>query len=147
MRDQNAQQLLAKVMNWQNEAEVSDYVPSIQLLADFKYDHYQRFGPGKRFVESLALWLNQFDPSDRSVALDFVRDKAHELGLPAVMLLNLGSQGGPTDGTSDLARKIEFVFSHPAEVAETVKRGQKIYLSHTWNHERLMLLNSISELL
>jgi hypothetical protein len=45
MRDQNAQQLLAKVMNWQDEAEVSNYVPSIQLLADFKYDHYQRFGP------------------------------------------------------------------------------------------------------
>jgi glycosyltransferase involved in cell wall biosynthesis len=47
----------------------------------------------------------------------------------------------------DLARKIEFAFSHPTEVAETVKRGQEIYLSHTWNHERLMLLNSISELL
>jgi len=75
MRDQNAQQLLAKVMNWQDEAEVSNYVPSIQLLADFKYDHYQRFGPGKRFVESLALWLNQFDPPDRSVALDFVHKR------------------------------------------------------------------------
>jgi hypothetical protein len=75
MRDQNAQQLLAKVMNWQDEAEVSNYVPSIQLLADFKYDHYQRFGPGKRFVESLALWLNQFDPADRSVALDFVHQR------------------------------------------------------------------------
>jgi glycosyltransferase involved in cell wall biosynthesis len=47
----------------------------------------------------------------------------------------------------DLARKIEFVFSHPAEVEETVKRGQQIYLSHTWTRERLTLLNSISELL
>jgi glycosyltransferase involved in cell wall biosynthesis len=47
----------------------------------------------------------------------------------------------------DLARKIEFAFSHPAEVAETVKRGQEIYLSHTWSCERLSLLNSISELL
>jgi glycosyltransferase involved in cell wall biosynthesis len=47
----------------------------------------------------------------------------------------------------DLARKIEFAFSHPAEVAETVKRGQEIYLSHTWSRERLSLLNSISELL
>lgn len=72
MRDQNAQALLAKVMDWQDEATVNRYVPSIQLLADYKYDHYQRFGPGKRFVESLALWLNQFDPSDRSTALDFV---------------------------------------------------------------------------
>src|SRR6266704_2257307 len=46
----------------------------------------------------------------------------------------------------DLARKIEFAFFHPAEVAETVKRGQEVYLSHTWSRERLTLLNSIREL-
>src|SRR5262249_40470142 len=44
-----------------------------------------------------------------------------------------------------LARKIEFAYSHPVEVAETVKRGQEVYLSHTWGRERLMFLNSISE--
>ena len=47
----------------------------------------------------------------------------------------------------DLARKIEFAFANPVSVAETVKRGQEIYLSHTWSRERLSLLNSISELL
>jgi glycosyltransferase involved in cell wall biosynthesis/peptidoglycan/xylan/chitin deacetylase (PgdA/CDA1 family) len=47
----------------------------------------------------------------------------------------------------DLARKIEFAYSHPKEVADTVKRGQEVYLSHTWSRERLSLLNSISELL
>jgi glycosyltransferase involved in cell wall biosynthesis len=47
----------------------------------------------------------------------------------------------------DLARKIMFAYSHPKEVAETVKRGQQVYLSHTWSRERLTLLNSISELL
>jgi glycosyltransferase involved in cell wall biosynthesis len=47
----------------------------------------------------------------------------------------------------DLARKIEFAYSHPEEVADTVKRGQEVYLSHTWSRERLGLLNSISELL
>jgi glycosyltransferase involved in cell wall biosynthesis len=47
----------------------------------------------------------------------------------------------------DLARKIEFAYSHPEEVADTVKRGQEVYLSHTWTRERLGLLNSISELL
>ena len=47
----------------------------------------------------------------------------------------------------DLARKIEFAYSHPEEVADTVKRGQEVYLSHTWRRERLGLLNSISELL
>jgi glycosyltransferase involved in cell wall biosynthesis len=47
----------------------------------------------------------------------------------------------------DLARKIEFAYSHPVDVAETVKRGQAVYLSHTWSRERLGLLNSIGELL
>jgi glycosyltransferase involved in cell wall biosynthesis len=47
----------------------------------------------------------------------------------------------------DLACKIEFAYSHPEEVADTVKRGQEVYLSHTWSRERLSLLNSISELL
>ena len=48
---------------------------------------------------------------------------------------------------NDLARKIEFAFSHPLEVAETVKRGQEVYLCHTWSRERRTLLDSISELL
>jgi glycosyltransferase involved in cell wall biosynthesis len=47
----------------------------------------------------------------------------------------------------DLAQKIEFAFCHPAEVAETVKRGQAVYLSHTWSRERLTLLKSICELI
>src|SRR4029077_10588659 len=47
----------------------------------------------------------------------------------------------------DLARKIEFAFFHPAEVAETLKRGQAVYLSHTWSRERCTLLNSMGELL
>jgi hypothetical protein len=47
------------------------------------------------------------DPTAFPVAIDFVRDKAIELGMPAVMLLNLGSIGGPADGTSELARKID----------------------------------------
>lgn len=72
MKDQNAQELLAKVMNWQEPEIVSRYVPTLQLLADYKYDNYQRFGPGKRFIESLALWLKQFDQEDRQLALDFI---------------------------------------------------------------------------
>lgn len=72
MKDENAQYLLAKVMGWQEQDVVLQYIPRLRLLADYKYDHYQRFGPGKRFVESLALWLNQFDVVDRPAALDFV---------------------------------------------------------------------------
>src|SRR5262249_22609143 len=42
-----------------------------------------------------------------TIAIDFIRDKARELKMPCVMVLNIGSQGGPTDGTSELCRKID----------------------------------------
>ncbi len=48
-----------------------------------------------------------YDPARIPVAIDFAVDKSAELGIPCVMLLNIGSQGGPTDGTSELCRKID----------------------------------------
>jgi len=43
------------------------------------------------------------------VGMDFVKSKAQELGLPCVMIPNIGSTNGPTDGTSSFARKINSV--------------------------------------
>lgn len=48
-----------------------------------------------------------FDASRIPIAIDFAAAQASALGLPCVMLLNLGSQNGPTDGTSTLSRKID----------------------------------------
>jgi glycosyltransferase involved in cell wall biosynthesis len=48
--------------------------------------------------------------------------------------------------TDDLVRKIQFAYSHPTEVAETVKRGQAIYVSHSWQRQRSALLNAIGTL-
>jgi glycosyltransferase involved in cell wall biosynthesis len=47
----------------------------------------------------------------------------------------------------DLARKIEYAASHPADVEKTVERGQEIYLSHTWSRERERLLDAVGDLL
>ncbi len=47
------------------------------------------------------------DATAYPVAMDFVKAKAAELGMPCVMILNLGSTIGPTDGTSELCRKID----------------------------------------
>ena len=62
-----------------------------------------------------------WDYSALPVAIDFVVDKARELSMPVVMLLNLGSIGGPTDGTSALARKIDETVGpgHPGVVFVT----------------------------
>ena len=41
--------------------------------------------------------------------MDFAVEKAAELGMPIVMLPNIGSNGGPTDGTSNFTRKVDSV--------------------------------------
>ena len=46
----------------------------------------------------------------------------------------------------DLAQKIEYVYFHPAEVQEIIKRGQKVYLTHQWKEEKMNLLHVASEL-
>lgn len=72
MRDALAERLLANVMQW-TPADVAEQRPKLQALAAFKYDEYQQFSPGMRFVESLALWLQQFDTLDeRKTAYEFV---------------------------------------------------------------------------
>jgi glycosyltransferase involved in cell wall biosynthesis len=47
----------------------------------------------------------------------------------------------------DLARKIEFVCSHPAEVVEIVTRGQEVYRDHCWQTERGRLIELVAGLL
>lgn len=47
----------------------------------------------------------------------------------------------------DLARQIEYVFSHPTEALEMVKRGQVVYQTHDWSQEKLVLVNLVKELL
>lgn len=75
MRDALAERLLAKVMTWTAE-DIAVQRPILQAMASYKYDEYQQFSPGMRFVESLALWLSQFGtPTERAVAYEFVMSK------------------------------------------------------------------------
>lgn len=48
-----------------------------------------------------------FNPANISIALQFVADKLEEMGLPGVTLMNIGSVGGPTDGTSSICRAMD----------------------------------------
>ena len=54
-----------------------------------------------------------FNPDYIAIALQFAADKIAELGLPAVTLMNIGSIGGPTDGTGTVGRAIaDFAANH-----------------------------------
>ena len=50
MRDLLAEQLLAQVMSWSPE-EIFNERPLLQALANYKYNEYQQFSPGIRFIE------------------------------------------------------------------------------------------------
>jgi hypothetical protein len=72
MNNQLAEELLSKVMNWQ-PTDFNLIGLELQAMASYKYDEYQHFSPGMRFTESLASWLSQFTPGERSVALEYIR--------------------------------------------------------------------------
>lgn len=49
--------------------------------------------------------------------------------------------------SNDLARLIEWVYSHPSEVMQITERGQRVHLEHTWSQERQTLVNALSQVL
>lgn len=121
MIETRASQLLARVMEWGEEGDpVGTHVPTLQILAEYKYDQYQRFSPGKRFMESLALWLNQFEQPHRATALELVLKRlvyvseaelSHLVGtahpdviVPERLRLVADEQGIPAHRVSELAR-------------------------------------------
>ena len=75
MQQDLAEKLLAKIMDWDDATKAREHA-RLELFAAYKYDQYQQFAPGRRFLESLALWLRQFKKGEeRKVAYEFVRDR------------------------------------------------------------------------
>lgn len=72
MKKELAEALLAKIMDWSDQEKARERA-RLETFASYKYDEYQQFSPGRRFIESLALWLAQFRAGDeRRTAYDFV---------------------------------------------------------------------------
>lgn len=45
----------------------------LEMMAEYKYDGYEMFSPGTRFLEHLYCWLKQFAVKDRGTAVEFLR--------------------------------------------------------------------------
>lgn len=69
-----AKSLVAKLMNWKDE-EATKAFQWLELMVDYKFDHYKQYGPGHRFYVHLLRWLSQFDVSDRECAWGLLRDQ------------------------------------------------------------------------
>ena len=70
-----AERLLSQILGWGAEEKAAER-GLLEDFAAYKYDEYQQFAPGRRFLESLALWLRQFKSLDeRRAAYQFVKKR------------------------------------------------------------------------
>lgn len=73
MREDYALRYLARVVNW-SEGRLTDEVGWLRRMAAYKYDSYQDFFAGERFISALIRWLAQFKQEDRDFAYKLLRD-------------------------------------------------------------------------
>ena len=65
MKSKQTEALLSKVMGWRDDNLILERF-YIEMMADLKYDEYQQYSQGMRFVENLTQWLDRISPDDRS---------------------------------------------------------------------------------
>jgi hypothetical protein len=72
--------ILANLLEWSDDTARAEY-RWLAVMSGLKYDGYQDFVAGKRFVESLISWLKQFrSAEERAIAYEFVRRRLVYLG-------------------------------------------------------------------
>jgi hypothetical protein len=86
MNERLGLRLLAEIMKWPDEIARREF-EWLRLMARVKYDSYEDFRAGARFLERLAIWLQQFLPKDRQLAYDFLRDRLIYIGPQEMQLL------------------------------------------------------------
>jgi len=72
MKQRLALRILAQLMGWSDQVAQREFA-WLKLMSRLKYDSYQGYLAGVRFVESLVVWLEQIEASERQAAYDLVR--------------------------------------------------------------------------
>jgi len=85
-----------------------------------------------RIFEYLAVGKPVIAPSTRGIQ-DYFEEGS-------LLFFEAGNAG-------ELAQQIQYVYSHPRESLEVVRKGQQVYLEHTWECEKQTLLDRVSEIL
>lgn len=74
MRYDIAESILRSTMKHWDTQKMIEETRDIQIISEIKYDDYQQYTHGMRYVESLALWMRQFDnDNDRDLAYDMIK--------------------------------------------------------------------------
>ena len=74
MNSNLANQLLARIMNWDPKTLASERA-ALEFMGSMKYDSYDRYMPGMRFMSSLVQWLNDIEEEDRGEAFKFIKER------------------------------------------------------------------------
>ena len=75
MRESLEERMVGKVMGWRTPEQAQGNHRRLRAMAASGYDEYMQFSPGMRFVESMALWLDQFRQDERQAAYEFVVER------------------------------------------------------------------------
>ena len=75
MRNDLTQAFLMKVLERDDDVAFDSNWRYFQNMAKYKYDGYQQFAAGMRFIERFAIWLAQFEPQDRNTIFEFIKKR------------------------------------------------------------------------
>lgn len=75
MKAMLAKRLVADLMKWDTERATQEFA-WLELMVDYKFDHYQGYGAGHRFYVHLLQWISSFKTaSDREGAYSLLRNR------------------------------------------------------------------------
>jgi glycosyltransferase involved in cell wall biosynthesis len=127
---------LQDVVHYRGRKRLEDLIPEIDdcdlgVIPNHR-NAFTDINTPTRVFEYLALGKPLIAPSTQGIRDYFDKD--------SLLFFEPGN-------SEDLARQIEYAFLHRREVLDIARKGQKIYLEHTWERERETLVGRISEIL
>ncbi len=128
MKDNLAELLLVKIMEWSPE-EIAQERPYLQDFARYKYDEYQQFSPGMRFIESLAVWLKNFKTvEERRTAYAFVKNRL--IFISQEEMIHLASTAYPDLIKRVIIKKAASLINVPEYMVDLIIRSTEFKVLH-----------------
>jgi hypothetical protein len=125
MKPAQARKLIGDLLGW-SDAQATQEFHWLDLMARYKFDHYQGYGPGRRFYVSLLRWITQFPIADRATAYRLLREQLVFVGQPE--MLHLVGLSGPAIGRA-MRRHVADLLQIPAyRVDEEVVAQRRLKL-------------------
>lgn len=127
---------LQDAVHYLGQRQLEDLVPEIDScdlgVIPNQRNAFTEINTPTRVFEYLAMGKPVIAPSTQGIRDYFSAE--------SLLFFESGNAG-------DLAQQIEYAYFHPREVMETVRRGQQVYLEHTWECERETLVSRVNEII